>query len=238
MRMQIFILLVVVSVGVGSARAALIWDEGHHVYSEGEETSILLYNDASAEIIGGFVHWITVNDQATVIVKDGTVTNLQTNNTSAAIIEGGNLYGEIWSHDESSVDIIGGDINWVTSFSNSSVTITGGYLVGVLVQNSSHVEIRGSSINERLVAFESSVIDIFGYEFSYDPAGGQWDGGQLTGFWEDGTSFNIDMQNWDRENGVTFDHINLHVIPEPSTLILLALMGCSIMRIRCKSTTN
>ena len=226
MRTQIFILLVVVSVGAGSARADLIWDSGHHIYSEGSEGFVTVNNDATATITDGSIHWLTGNNQSRLTLTGGTVTNLMMNDTSIAVIEDVYSFGEFWTHGNSSLALNGGEVHWISTFYNSSVVLSGGQLEGLFSQDQSHVEIRGGSITARLVAYESSVIDIFGYEFSYDSAGGQWDGGQLTGFWEDGTSFSIDMQNWNRENGVTFDHINLHVIPEPASIAFLGLGFC------------
>ncbi len=88
--------------------------------------------------------------------------------------------------------------------------------------DSGTVNIYGGLITESLGAWNDAVVNIYGYDFNYDPMGGSRDGGQLTGFWLDSTAFIIDLYGTD-----TYSHINL--IPEPCSLLLLAL-GCLFLK--------
>ena len=225
MKTRIFILLMVVFAGVPTVWGDLIWDSGHHEYSEGDEGFVTVNNDATATITGGSIHWLTGNNRSELTLNGGTVTNLMTNDTSAAVIEDVYSYGEFWTHGDSSLVMNGGEVHWISTFGNSSVVLSEGLLEGLFSEDQSSVEIRGGSITTRLVAYESSVIDIYGYDFDYNSLGGQWNEGQLKGYWENGVPFSIDLLNWKRENGITYDHINLHIVPEPSILVLLAVGG-------------
>lgn len=170
------------------------------------------------DVMGGHSHWITAHDESTINISGGTVVNLENMELSTSNITGGELYGEIWTYDQSTVNLIDGDVNWIWSGGNSTVNLTGGESFAIRAQGNSHVNISDGQIIERLIAFESSIIDVFGYGFQYDPSGGDWDGGQLIGLWQDGTPFSIDFDNWTEQNGIAYNHVNLHVVPEPATL--------------------
>ena len=111
MRTQIFILLVVVSVGVGSARADLIWDEGHYEFSEGNESEVYMCNDATADITGGTIGILWGQDSSSINVFDGsTIDLLRPNDYSEAKVYGGEIQ-VIFALGSSQTDVYGGTID-------------------------------------------------------------------------------------------------------------------------------
>ena len=77
-----------------------------------------------------------------------------------------------------------------------------------------------------------TAVNIYGYNFDYDPLAGDHEGGQLTGFWQGDVPFSIDMVYDDPMGAQTIDtwsHITLHDIPEPATISLL-ILGTLLIR--------
>ena len=116
----------------------------------------------------------------------------------------------------------------------SSVYIYGGeFKAGVVAWGNSHYYIYGGQFGENsgvgLEAGDSSIVDIFGYDFSSGYI--DWGGGDivyyLSGKWEDGTPFTF---NYGFYEPSTDDHINLHVVPEPCSMVLLSLGGLMLRR--------
>jgi hypothetical protein len=210
---------------VSFCNAGIVWDSGNHVFSDGEETIAQLNNDATLQMLGGRIQTLTARHTSYVLMEGGAIENFQLEDSAWAEIKDGTSQGEIWTHDDTSVSVEGGQLHWIKSYDTSVVILKNGELEAVFAQGESCVEIRGGIISERLVAREETVIDIYGYGFSYNPQAGKWDGGKLTGFWENDTPFSIELQDWYGDR--TFGHINLHVVPEPASLTLLVL-GCAI----------
>jgi hypothetical protein len=65
----------------------------------------------------------------------------------------------------------------------------------------------------------SSIVHIYGYDFDYEPLGGDFNDGLVSGYWADDSSFSISLKNWQTP---TYDHIVFHEIPEPASFSLLA----------------
>ena len=96
--------------------------------------------------------------------------------------------------------------------------------------DSSTIDISGGMITDWLYATDRSVVNIYGYGFDYDPYGGRWNGGELTGFWMDDSPFTIELLDNVAVDSTYYDHINL--VPEPATLSLLLLGGLAGRRRR------
>ncbi|NIP55527.1 MAG: hypothetical protein GWN00_14400, partial [Aliifodinibius sp.] len=143
-------------------------------------------------------------------------------NSSTANISGGSIYGVIvW--DYTTVKLSGtGNVTTLHVYVSGTINMMGGTAEYLGAIDSGTVNIYGGLITESLGAWNDAVVNIYGYDFNYDPMGGSRDGGQLTGFWLDSTAFIIDLYGTD-----TYSHINL--IPEPCSLLLLAL-GCLFLK--------
>ncbi|MDH4241933.1 MAG: PEP-CTERM sorting domain-containing protein [Phycisphaerae bacterium] len=185
---------------------------------EGEEWSnVYIYNDDTiVDMLGGDVDGIGTYDASTVNVSGGHVNTIDALEYSTANISGGFVYGlhaknnsiVNFSDGASGVSIGAGDFGKLNMYDGTTD------LMGVI--DSGTINLYGGLITESLGAWNDSVVNIYGYDFNYDPMGGSLDGGQLTGFWLDSTAFTIDLYGTE-----TYSHINL--IPEPSTLVLFAI---------------
>ncbi len=117
-----------------------------------------------------------------------------------------------------------GGIWEVDTFAYSELTINGGEFYEIGVHNDSIINLHGGQIFGGLTAYNSAAwFHIFGYGFNNDPFGGS----PLTGFWADDTAFSINLVD---STISTYDQIVFHIIPEPATLILLALGAITIRR--------
>jgi hypothetical protein len=183
-------------------------------------------DNTTLEVTGGSAY-IVAHDQSTVDIFGGGISNLDNNDLSTSNIYGGQIYGEIWARNQSTVNITNGLVNWVNGFDQSLIDISGGDIFALKAIGDSEINISGGQITERIIAEEYSTINFYGYGFNYNPTGGEWNGGQLTGFWSDDTPFSIDLNNWD---DITFEHVNLYTIPEPTTLLLFGLGGLLLRR--------
>jgi hypothetical protein len=178
----------------------------------GEEWgNVYVYNDDTVvDMLGGILDSIVSNDASTLNVFDGEVSTLAALEFSTANIFGGSVHGA-YAWDQASVTLSG--TGTVLSFgaggSSGTVNMLGGVAEYVRAGDTSVANLYGGLVNSYLNAWDSASVNIYGYDFDYDPAGGNWNGGQLTGFWLDHTPFTIDL--YDTE---TYGHVNL--VPEPS----------------------
>jgi hypothetical protein len=135
----------------------------------------------------------------------------------------GGTIGAALPHDSSTFNMYGGQIHAGMGLSDwSTVNIYDGTLQGTFwVMDSAWLNIYGGdvSLNSPMLS-ESSTVNIFGYDFAYD-------GWELTGFLSDHSAFSITEMTGD-----DYSHMNLVVIPEPSSLALLAL-GALLAKRRC-----
>ena len=69
-----------------------------------------------------------------------------------------------------------------------------------------------------------ATINVHGYDFNYDPTGGAYSGGILTGYLSDGNPFSIDQVS-------EMEYTSFNLIPEPATLLLFGL-GALLLRKR------
>jgi hypothetical protein len=193
----------------------------------GEEWSnVYIYNDDTiVDMLGGLVDSIGAYNASMVNITGGTVYTLDALELSIANISKGSV-GIAHAGDHAVVNF-SGDASAVRLGAGSdfgTVNMSSGFTQYIGAGDSGTINLYGGVIAENLGAVDSAIVNIYGYG-NYDPTAGNFDGGQLTGFWLDDTPFTIDLYGVE-----TYSHINL--VPEPCSLILLAFGGLVMMRKR------
>ena len=153
--------------------------------------------------------------------------------------------GEYWDvevYDNAQLTVTGGKIdNRLQLYETSKAEISGGWVNALYLESSTRADLQsGAFINTYISTRGTSVLDIFGgrmpdrwlnatdqsnvnmyvRSFSYLPAGD----GRITGIWADNASFGVDLNGSE-----TYSHISIHIVPEPSPLILLCAGAISIL---------
>ena len=204
MRTVIIIMTAVSVIGVCNVQAEIVWDSGHHVFSEGSETYVTMLNDASADITGGWIAEFYMLNETTAEVFGGTILQLLCQDTSTATIYDNDYMDLLRPNDSSIADVYGGDINVVFTLGSSVTNIYGG------------------TINE-IDATDLSIVNIFSESYEFDPTGGAFGDGLLTGTWLYGGGFSIELVTEE-----TINHLNF--VPEPTTLFLFGIGGLIVLK--------
>jgi hypothetical protein len=198
------------------------------------------FNMSAGQVVGGAL-W--ANDQSKVNIFGNSVvgglsvySNATVNFSGNASVAGAstgnsgilNVYGGIINqftgYNSSVVNVYGGIIGTtnldVGAFDTSVFTIYGGVIDHLSATDSSTINLRGGNITNWLGA--SSAINVFGYDLAKTDTGGTYGYGQVTGFWQNGSPFTIDLRY-----SSTYSAINL--VPEPATLLLFGV-GTFLLR--------
>ena len=122
------------------------------------------------------------------------------------------------------IDPYDGGIWDLATYSYSELTINDGEFYEVGAHGESLIYLHGGQILGSLTIFDSTAwVHIYGYGFNNDPFGGS----PLTGFWADDTPFSINLVD---DTIPTYNQIVFHIVPEPATLLILALGGLLIRK--------
>jgi hypothetical protein len=175
------------------------------------------------------------NDNTIVDMLGGQIDSLSTSNISSFNVLGGEVGGQesiIDIEKSSTLNVFGGvlDIGTFVPSEGSYTMISGGDItVGRMkLYGDATVDIRGGrlqldSIDMVDVFYELPTINVYGYGFNYDPTGGTYGDGLLTGYLQDNNFFSINQLS-----ELEFQRFNL--IPEPMTLLLLGIGGVFVRR--------
>ena len=214
----------------------------------GQIGTLFGYNDSVVNVTGGtfrpnYYNYHPENNDGDDIFLAPYLYSIYVEDFSTLNYYGADLYS-VSCADESTTNIFDGRVS-LFLLGDSEINITGGEISGIGWAQSfsssecaSHLSISGGTFSGKVSFIDDCVADIYGYGFVYDPDGWTSDdprigfgsgGGQLRGFWEDGTAFSMDFL--DAPFNDSYSHVNLHVIPEPATLSLLTL-GTILVRIR------
>jgi len=219
------ILAAVMFLGVCPVQAAdKTFNESGQILEGEEWNAVEIYNDDTVvDMLGGFVDYMQTFDESTMNVNGGELWTLDGWESSIANIYGGNVYSiSVWDYAEANLYE---GIYFTTIIARGqagTVNMNGGNVKRIGSIESGLINLKGGSVLEYLGASDSAIVNIYGYDFSYNPNAGNWDGGQLTGFWLDGIPFTTDLY----DQG-TYQHINL--VPEPTSLILFTVCGLFLM---------
>ena len=182
----------------------LVWDSGHHEYSEGEEGFLYMHNDASVDMTGGKIYEFYMYNNTTANIDGGYVGILWGQNTSSVDVYDGSEVDVLRPNDSSVANVYGGEINTV-------------FVLGNGIAN-----VYEASLNY-ISASNDGEVNLYVQYYDYDPAGSDIGKGLLTGAWLDsGNSFSINIISPN-----TLDHINY--IPEPTMLYIFIIGGMSII---------
>ena len=192
--------------------------DNHYVYA---------YDFSELNVVAGYAYATLSMDSSTVNITGGEVMYPHSHNSSTTTVSGGECYSII-AHDLSTLNVSDGSVNYLAAQDSSMVDIVGGDVFGLYARNSSTVSIRSGNITYWLKAYDSSIVDIYGYNLSAYDTGGRWGDGFVTGNWDDGTPFTIDLVN---DTSITYSHINL--VPEPTSTTLV-LLGLGVVTLRRK----
>ena len=111
MKKIILILMVILMFFSASQVEALVWDSGHHEFSEGFEGEVWMLNDATADITGGGIGALLCYDTSSVDVYDtSTISLIKPFDLSLVNIFGGSI-NDVFAVGSSSTNMHGGNIN-------------------------------------------------------------------------------------------------------------------------------
>ena len=233
------------------ARATLNWD----IYSDAMIQEPDIYNIVSiydtppnhttVTMVGGGVDVMYPYDSTTLNVTGGNVATVGAMGSSTVNISGEAQIRSIGVGEWSTVNISGGGIEDVTARSYGTLNMSGGSVEGSVdvrdfgmlnmtggemsrlsVAEKAVVNLSGGLITEGIVGarrwfFETDVtINFYGYDLVKTSSGGKYGAGQIYGFYPDGSQFTVDI------GGIS--HTCIKLIPEPSTILLLALGGLAV----------
>jgi hypothetical protein len=186
----------------------------------------------------------TPPNHTTVTMTGGSVNDsMGVHNASTFNMSGGNV-GGLGAMDESTANISGGSVIILNISSNATATISqngsiftahvfdssvfnmnGGTIAILTGDENATLNLWGGNITDMLGAYGSATINVFGYNLAKTNTGGTHKAGQVTGFWQNNSSFTINLGGSD-----AYSHINL--IPEPVTisLLLAGILGIRNLR--------
>jgi len=192
----------------------------------GEEwNTVRTYNDDTiVDMLGGFAEGIGTYDASTVNIIGGHVNTLDATEFSTANVSGGEVYS-LWAVGSATVTLSGTAIISSLSPRGSSGTanVYGGTVDYIAVLEWGTVNLYGGVVSDSLYVGELATANIFGYDLVKTSSGGTYGYGQVYGYWLDDTPFSIELSTAE-----TYSHIEL--IPEPNTLIFLALGALFVTR--------
>lgn len=183
----------------------------------GQVYSFFAHNNATITMSGGSVHTMDAYDSSTITILDGLSYGIRSYNNSNVTVLGGEVGGYFYALDNSFINISGGSINGeLRAYYNGII-----YLVG------SGFEVDGQALSygDRLSDFGTYYENInYGYGYHY---------GTITGTLSDGSALNSLFKIY--STGIWGGTCDIIIIPEPTTLSLLAL-GAMLARRRRKES--
>lgn len=180
----------------------------------------------------------------TLLMTGGRIGGLRSYATSSATILNTNPMGSmnagislLYAYDSSTINFSGGSVWNFYGFGSSTINIDGGAMHYLIMRESSIGHLSGGQIlTDLAIPVDTSYVHIYGYDFNHDPLGGIENEGLLTGYWPGGEAFSISLNNWKAETDViTYDQIIFHVIPEPTSILLIGIGGLIISRKQIKN---
>lgn len=215
---------------------------------QGYGIRVKTYESSIFDMHYGSVYAITTYDTSKVRIENtySAINSFNCYDFSEAEIRGGAYAYSLYFRENSFGAIYGGFLPGVTLYNSSRVDFYNGSADVLSSSNSARINLYGGTIKNtiytaddsvlniyncdytgtlaiRLIASQNGIINIHGRNFSYDPDGGRYGYGHLSGYFQGNKSFDFDL--WEN----TYSHINLIQIPEPAAIGLL-LLGAALAR--------
>ena len=234
MKTKIFAILTVLLLLGAVASAYPNWDiyDDTDIY-DGNYGLINIYdtppNSTTVNMYGGFADYISAYDESTLNFFGGNA-DIEAFENSNVSITGGSV-GILRSSNNSVISFSGAADSESIRLQHVGVCdINGGTTENIVTTDFSIVNWNGGDITDYISAYDSSIINIYGYDLFINQAGGSYGYGQVYGYLTDDTYISVDLYNSE-----AYDHINL--IPEPATFVLFGI-GSLMLFLKNNSKNN
>ncbi|HIJ53263.1 MAG TPA: hypothetical protein HPP66_08935 [Planctomycetes bacterium] len=193
------------------------------VIQEGDEYwNVRVYDTVGdhtiVDMTGGTVDSLCAHHESIVNVSGGDIATLRSRDSSSVNVFGCSIY-ELYADDRGTVHIWdNAHVDILRTRSDSMTTVAGGTLGLISASRFGTVNLIGGLVYDYLAAGDSGIINIYGYRLTKIDTGGHYGSGFVSGEWLDKTAFNIDLSGAD-----TYSRVILHEIPEPATVLLIAV---------------
>jgi hypothetical protein len=171
---------------------------------------------------GGLAQAIDFYDNGAIVEGDNfDIVNVW--NTATVNMTGGSVTSFLNLNNNSNFNASGGEIqNHVSTFDYSSIVFSGGNShISLTTNDYSTIFIYDGLLTASIAAFDSSALNVYGYGFNVTPTGDSYN---LTGYFQDGTSFCYYLRG-----STTYPRVTLHTVPEPASAAIL-LFGILALR--------
>jgi len=188
------------------------------VIQEGDYYDNVYVYGHTVEMTGGYAGEVYMYDKSTFNMSGGEAGTfeMEADSGSTVNISGGVIAGSsIRVYSGCTFNMSGGRNSGTGEIGcyGGTINISGGE-PGVVMNGwgSGTVNITGGDWEDQIYAYDGGVINIYGSNLNFDPNGGRYGDGLLTGFWRDGTPFSLNY--FDSESGdFTWQHVVLYEIP-------------------------
>ncbi len=192
----------------------------------GSASNMLAYDSSILNMTGGTTE-VYARNQSTINLSGGRVPTLVAYDSSNVNVFGGSAYG-LYSYDTGTVNVFdNADLDILRARGYSIANVTGGILDLVSASQFGTVNLLGGLVTDNLAAGDSGIINVYGYNLGKSDTGGKFGNGFVWGDWEGGVLFNFDFYGSE-----TYSHVMLYEIPEPCTVLLIAIGSVALRRRR------